>query len=102
MSKVADVKLGWTKSVSSDVDHQEIILTIDGTTTEISVGPEVESYTLEVSAKSAVQFSIKSFDTEGLEVVSEVHTFTLGDLEVPQPATGLFHEIVGVRDVDLS
>ena len=102
MAKVADVKLGWMKSVSTDVERQEILLTIDGVTTEIEVGAEVESYTLEVSARSSVQFAIKSFDSEGLEVVSEVHSFTLGDLEAPQPASNLFHEIIGVRDVDLS
>lgn len=99
MSKVADVKLGWSKSVSSDVVRQEIILTIDGATTEIEVGAEVETYTLEVAAKSSVQFAIKSFDSEDLEVTSEVYSFTLGDLEAPQPASGLFHEVLGVREV---
>lgn len=100
MSKVASVVLGWKRSVSSDVVSQSIVITINGNSdTSIEVGAEVESYQLEVEAKSSVSFAIKSFDSEGKVSTSEVYSFTLGDLEAPLPATNLFHEIVGVRDV---
>ena len=99
MSEVASVVLGWNRSPSSDVVSQSINITINGNTdTSIEVGAEVQSYQLEVDAKSSVSFSIKSFDAEGKVATSEVYSFTLGDLEAPLPATNLFHEIVGIRD----
>lgn len=100
MSKVASVKLSWTKSQSVDVLKSILSVQIDGgiaTVTEL--GPEVESAVVDVNAKSSVVFSVTTVDSEGLSTVSELYTFTLGDLEAPLPATNLFHEVVGVRDV---
>jgi hypothetical protein len=100
VSKVASVVLGWNRSPSTDVVSQSINITINGNTdTSIEVGAEVQSYQLEVDAKSSVSFAIKSFDSEGKVATSEVYSFTLGDLEAPLPATNLFHEIVGIREV---
>jgi hypothetical protein len=101
--KVADVKLGWRPSVSSDVVKQVASVSIDGAEpTTFEVGPEVDSVMIEVKAVSTVVFSVVSTDTEGNSAVSEQYTFTVGDLEAPQPATELFHEIIGVRDVSVS
>lgn len=98
--KVADVKIGWIASVSTDVVKSILSVSIDGaepTTSELT--PEVVSAVIEVKAQSSVVFSVTTVDAEGLQSVSETYTFTLGDLEAPQPVTGLFHEVVAVRDV---
>ena len=97
--KVADIKLGWTKSPSADIDRVEVFLTKNGSTTMVEFGPEVQEYMVTIDAMSVVSFKIVTWDTEGFSAESEVHNFSLGDLENPQPASGLFHEIVGVRDV---
>ncbi len=100
--KVADVKIGWVASVSTDVVKSILSVSIDGaepSTSELT--PEVVSAVIEVKAQSSVVFSVTTVDAEGLQSVSETYTFTLGDLEAPQPVTGLFHEVVAVRDVDV-
>ncbi len=97
--KVADVKLSWKKSVSADVGKIDIKVTINGNETSTELGPEVESFMIEVAALGVVSFLIVTHDTEGNQATSEAYTFSLGDLEAPQPATDLFHEIVGIRDV---
>lgn len=99
--KVADVKIGWVASVSTDVVKSILSVSIDGaepTTSELT--PEVVSAVIEVKAQSSVVFSVTTVDAEGLQSVSETYTFTLGDLEAPQPVTGLFHEVVAVRDTE--
>lgn len=98
--KVADVKLSWSPSVSPGVVKQVAKVSIDGAEpTVFEVGPEVESVVVEVKASSSVLFFVETTDDENLTSVSEQYTFTVKDLEAPQPATNLFHEIVGVRDV---
>src|SRR5262245_36985849 len=98
--KVADVKLYWLKSPSQDVNRVEIETSIDGNVTKTEVGPEVEEITVVVQARASVQFKVTVFDTEGNQASSEIHSFTLGDLEDPLPATALGHEILGVREVE--
>ena len=101
MSKVADVKIGWVASVSTDVVKNILSVAIDGNEPTVSeLSPEVVSAIIEVNAQSSVIFSVTTVDAEGLQSVSETYTFTLGDLEAPQPVTGLFHEIVAIRDTD--
>jgi hypothetical protein len=99
MAKVADVRLGWKKSISSDVKTVKVVVTNDGTETTADLPPEAEEFMIVVSATKAVQFKVITFDTEGLQSSSSVYDFVLGDLEAPQPATDLFHEVVAVRDV---
>jgi len=97
--RVADVKLSWKKSPSADITKVELVVNNGGNETRADLGPEIESYTIEVKAKTSVAFSVTVYDNEGNKATSEVYTFTLGDLELPQPASGLKHEVVGVRDV---
>lgn len=99
MPKVADVKLSWTKSPSLDLQKVEVVVNNGGTETTTELGPEVQEFMIVVQASGAVQFKIVTYDTEGLKATSETYSFTLGDLEVPLPATNLFHEVVAVRDV---
>lgn len=98
--KVADVKLRWTKSPSADVAGIEVVVTKDGTTMVTAGGPEVQELMIVVEASKSVQFKVITTDSEGLVTESATYSFTLGDLEAPQPATGLAHEIVAVRDVE--
>lgn len=100
MAKVADVKLGWRKSVSADVAKVKIVVTNDGTETTTEGGPEVEEIQIVVKASTSVQFKVVTIDTEGYEATSELYSFTLGDLVPPQPATDLFHQVLSVRDED--
>jgi hypothetical protein len=97
--KVADVKLSWSKSPSSDVKGVKIVVTKDGVDTVTEGGPEVESLMIVVEASKSVQFKVITLDSEGLTATSDVYSFSLGDLEAPQPATSLMHEVVGIRDV---
>ena len=99
MSKVADVKLGWSPSVSADVVSQIVHFTVGGNPREVTLTREVSELLIEVDASTGVQFYVVSIDSEGQESSSEVYTFVLGDLQPPVPATGLFHEVVAVRDV---
>lgn len=96
--KVADVKLSWKKSVSADIDRVEILVTVNGTETKTDLTSEVEEFMIEVAASGSAQFQIITFDKEGSQSSSVIYSFTLGDLEPPQPATDLTHQVVAVRD----
>lgn len=98
--KVADVKLGWTPSVSAGVVKQVVKVSIDGAEPTVidPVSPEVGEIMVEVKASSSVVFSVLTTDSDGT-VESEKYTFLISDLELPQPATNLFHEVVAVREV---
>ncbi len=65
----------------------------------VDLGPEVDSYVLAVAAKGVVSFKTVVVDLEGNEVSSSDYSFTLGDLELPQPDTLLHHDVVGVREI---
>lgn len=98
MSKIANVKLSWKKSVSADV--QKVVLTVsnNGTDSTVELGPEVEEFVIQVAASGSCHFSLTVTDSEGLTSTSAVYDFTLGDLEAPQPPTDLFHEVLSVVD----
>ena len=99
MKKVADVRLGWKKSPSADVSEVQVTLVKNGSTSTVKFGPEVEEYVVTLEAGAAVRFQVVVKDDEGLVSESEVHDFTLGNLEKPAPATDLFHEILAIREV---
>lgn len=99
MAKVADIRLFWVKSPSSDIVRQRVMLTINGTTTQTDLDPAAEQLMIEVQALGVVSFHIVTFDAENNQVTSETWSFTVGDLELPLPATNLGHEIVAIRDV---
>lgn len=99
MAKVADVKLSWSPSVSTDVVKQVVAFSVNGQPREVELSRDVKELMIEVNSSSSVQFTVTTIDEEGQAVASEVYSFVLGDLEPPQPATGLFHEVVAVRDL---
>lgn len=96
---VADVRLGWTRSISNDITSRIITITKNGEETKIEVGPEVSEYVLEVQASTSVTFKTEVIDSENKVVSSELYSFTVSDLVDPQPDTDLFHEIIAVREV---
>jgi hypothetical protein len=100
VSKIATVKLGWTKSPSADVAKVEVIVNTGGAVTTTEVGPEVESIQVEVAASTSFSFQLRVTDSEGLTASSELYSYTLGDLTAPVPPAGLFHEVIGVRDAE--
>lgn len=100
MSKVADVKLFWTKSPSIDVKSQRLEVSIDGVQQSgVELGPEVQDVTIVVKASQTVVFSVVTTDKDGLEVASTSYTINLGDLEAPFPAMDLGHIVMAIRDV---
>jgi hypothetical protein len=101
MAKVASVKLKWKRSVSADAVEQTIDIVKDGVSIPSAVIPtEVEEFVIDVPAQSSVQFTVTTKDSEGLVAVSGTYSFSLGDLENPQPATDLGHEILAINEVD--
>jgi hypothetical protein len=99
VAKTATIKYGWTRSASADVEKVITVLTVNGITTTTERGPEVESFTVDVAANSSVTLRVDSYDSEGLVALSEVYSHTVGNLELPLPATGLYHQILAVNDV---
>ncbi len=97
--KLATIKMGWTKSASTDVDHIEVVVNKDGTETTTQYSAEIESVLVEFQASTSGWFKVLTYDADGLVTASDTYTFTVSDLEAPLPATGLFHQIVSVREV---
>lgn len=99
--KIASVRGGWRPSVSTDVKEQIVSVVIDGVESlNVTVAPEISEVLFDVKASSSVVFSVTTVDVEGNMTLSESYTFNIGNLEAPQPATDLFHEILAVRDGD--
>ncbi len=99
MAKVADVKLRWTRSPSLDVAKQVLKTVIAGAETVVELTPETQEFQVVISSDTEFQFSVESYDAAGNHTASETYSNRIGDLEAPLPATNLFHEVVGVRDL---
>lgn len=99
MAKLASVKLSWKKSVSADAVSQQVVTVVDGAAATVTLDAVAESVTVDVLARAAVRFKVVTLDAEGLSASSDEYSFVLGDLEAPQPATGLGHQVLSVRDV---
>lgn len=99
MAKVADVRLSWSKSPSADVKRVRLSVNIDGTESTADLGPDVNEFMVEVKAGGTVTYKVVTIGNDDLEATSADYTFTLGSLEVPEPAFDLFHKVVAVRDV---
>jgi hypothetical protein len=97
--KVADIKLTWKRSVSTDVKRVEMKLVIDGVETVAALAPDVQEHLIAVSANTSFAFQLMTFDTEGLVSSSLIYSAQVGDLTAPEPATELSHEVIGVRDL---
>lgn len=99
MAKKGSVKLTWIRSPSPDARKQLIKVNYKGAELLTSeVGPEVEQLMVQIPASGPVDYSVVTIDDDGLVATSDPHTFVIGDLEAPLPATGLDHQIVGIID----
>lgn len=98
MPKTATVRLFWTRSPSSDAVRQTVKIVNGGALSTVELDMVAQEVTVTVKASSSCSFSIDTFDDEGNVASSEVYAFTLGDLEKPQPATNLGHEVLSVQD----
>ena len=98
--KVADIKLSWKRSPSSDIKSVKVVFSANGSETTVDTeSPDVQELAVTVSANSNCSFKIVTTDNEGLVATSEVYSFNLGDLEAPLPATNLSHVVVAIRDI---
>jgi len=96
--KSCDVLFEWDRSVSTEIDRVEVSITVDGVTTKTTYPEEVQSFQMRIFAGSGGSFQVITYSPDGIPVMSEVHTFSIGTLELPQPATNLRHKIINVID----
>ena len=87
MQMRAKFLLGWTPSISNDIVEQRVNIVTDGASQTVSYGRDVEEHTIDVAANSSVLFTVDSIDAEGNVATSVSHSFSVGDLVDPQPAT---------------
>ena len=101
MKMYAMVELAWKRTPSLDVNRIRIEINNDGVSSSQEFGVEVESHSVKVYASKMLTYKIVSIDEDNNEAVSQLHSFTLSDLESPLPATELTHKIVSIHDEDL-
>lgn len=89
--KNAKVTLSWVKSVSSDVVSQSVVVNANGVEVFAANLPaDVESVEVGVFAENTVLTATHTVaDGAGKTGVAEAPSFTVPDLENPQPVTGL-------------
>lgn len=98
MPKVADVKLTWIRSPSSDAKSARVVVKAGDAESHFDLRPDVQQLMVIVKPSTTVTYSVVTFDDDGLAASSEGHTFVVGDLELPLPATGLDHQIISIRE----
>ena len=96
---VADVKVSWVPSVSTDVLSQVVLLktTDGGVLSEVVLGVEVDSVVLE-GLSQKTDYVVVHTVTDGTQDASVSLQFNLGDLEAPRPVSGLSVEVVRVYE----
>lgn len=94
---VADVKVSWVSSVSSDVVSQLVSLkTVDGgLVSEVTLDQSVTEVVFTGLAQKT-DYVVVHTVTDGAQDASASLQFNLGDLEAPQAVTGLGFEVVRV------
>jgi len=98
---VADVKVSWVLSVSTDVVSQVVaIKTVDGgVVSEVTLDPSVDHVVFE-GLTQKTEYVVVHTVTDGTQDASASLQFNLGDLEAPQAVTGLGVEVVRVYGVE--
>lgn len=96
---VANVRLYWSASVSTDIVKRVVKIKADGADAEIDLPMTAVEHVLRLKANTSLQFSTVLTDSEGKSVESIVYSTTLGDLTDPLPDTDLGHEILSIEDV---
>lgn len=98
---VADVKVSWVLSVSTDVVSQVVALkTVDGgVVSEVTLDPSVDHVVFQ-GLTQKTEYVVVHTVTDGTQDASASLQFNLGDLEAPQAVTGLSVEVVRVYGVE--
>lgn len=98
---VADVKVSWVLSVSTDVVSQVVALkTVDGgVVSEVTLDPSVDHVVFQ-GLTQKTEYVVVHTVTDGTQDASASLQFNLGDLEAPQAVTGLGVEVVRVYGVE--
>lgn len=99
--KVADVKVSWVASVSTDVVSQLVELkSLTGELLkEVTLAPEVTEVVVE-GLLEKTDYLVVVTVTDGTTSAASSLQFNLGDLVPVQPVSGLKVEVVAVRDVE--
>jgi hypothetical protein len=89
--KNAKVTLSWVKSVSTDVVNQVVVVLANGVEVfATNLPPDVQSVEVGTFAEDTVlTATVTVADDKGNTGVAEAPSFTVPDLENPQPVTGL-------------
>jgi len=98
---LADVKVSWLLSVSSDVVSQAVALkTADGgVVSEVTLDPSVDHVVFS-GLSQKTDYIVVHTVTDGTQDASASLQFNLGDLEAPQAVTGLSVEVVSVYSAE--
>jgi len=97
--KYARVTLGWNPNPSPGIVSRKAFYSVDGAEPTSMEATGVDFVTTQIKASSSVVFWTEITDDDGEKVVSEHHTFNIGDGVLPEADTGLFHTIDGWVDV---
>ena len=99
--KVADIKVSWVASVSTDVVSQLVELkSLTGELLkEVTLAPEVTEVVVE-GLLEKTDYLVVVTVTDGTTSDASSLQFNLGDLVPVQPVSGLKVEVVAVRDVE--
>jgi hypothetical protein len=99
--KVADVRVSWQSSVSTDVVSQ--LVELKGLTgevlKEVTLAAEATEVVLE-GLQEKTDYLVVVTVTDGTTSAASSLQFNLGDLTPVQPVTGLKVDVVAVRDVE--
>jgi hypothetical protein len=101
MAKLATVKFKWTRSMTpvDFISRMELVTKVNGQESVYNVDRSVESFNLEIRARSVVSFKVVTYGDEETDVASSQEiTFVLPDFESVQAVTNLGWEVVAVRD----
>lgn len=98
---LADVKVSWLLSVSSDVVSQAVALkTADGgVVSEVTLDPSVDHVVFS-GLLQKTDYIVVHTVTDGTQDASASLQFNLGDLEAPQAVTELSVEVVSVYSAE--
>lgn len=98
--KLADIKVSWTPSVSTDVVEVKVILNNlkSNTVTEVDLPKEAISHIFTgLNEKTSYLVTVRL--TDGTNEVDTSVQIDVPDLEKPQPVSNLNFEIVDVYDL---
>jgi hypothetical protein len=96
--KTATIRLFWTPSVSNDVISQALKVYINAEIkVDISLPALASEYLVDVPEGSHANVTLSAFDGTYRSDEATLD-FQVGDLTAPLPPTGLFYEVVSIKE----